>query len=204
MDKDEINLLIEELLRSAERWTDLSIDSLYRSADLGARNSDREFNLILALTSLCVAFLTIVLPITQNGQSLLLLISGISFLLTAIIGIIILILTISRDKRLIKSDGDWEHKTFNKYLGQTVDIRSKLFDYKKSPNDNLLAEIRSEIEKYFQEREELDTQIEQRKSVKENEISAIALKYLGLFFSIFFTLSIFVLAVWLFFGLNYS
>ena len=196
MEKEDIDLALEEFTRSVEGWTKLIFDTVYRTFDLSTRNSEREFNLYLAMTSLSVAFLTIVIPIIKDFISLSLIIATFFALSTAILGIMTLRLTIKRDQRIIKEDGDWEHDKLKDYLSQNVSIRGKLYDYKKKPKDNLWDEIITDVKNYFESRKELNAEAEKRQLAKDKEPSAIQLRYLKIAFWWSIYLSLFFLILW--------
>jgi len=204
MDEEELKLYIEEFSRSADRWTDLALDSVYRSFDLQQKNSDREFNLLLNITSISTVFLAIVIPLIRNSlsASIILSLATIYFFLASILGVILLISTVKRDKRLINEDSQWEYKNLRKYLDKVMAIRSELYDYKKSPSEKFWIDIQEHIKEYFSSRNELNVEVEKRKIVKEKETSAVILQYLKIFFWSFFAFSIFLLAIWLLFQVS--
>lgn len=197
MDKEDLELLIKEFSYSAEKWTELGIESIYRSSDLQVHNAEREFNLFLNITTLSVAFLTIVVPLIRDSLSVILFLAIFFFLFTSILGIIILKLTIKRDKRLIEENKNWEYKASKKYLQLAVDIRSKLYSYKKLQEEKLWNEIKSNVDDYFMSRSKLDDEAGGLKLAREKECSFVALKYLKILFWSGFILSILLLVVWI-------
>jgi len=197
MDKGDVELLIGELSNSSEKWTQLSIDSLYRSRDLHAHNNEREFNLFLNIITVSIAFLAIGVPLIKGPLSFPLFWAIGSFLLTSICGIIILIITIRRDRRLIKEDGDYEYKTLRGYLEKNISIQIKLHNYKNQPSETLWNEILSETDEYMNSRKKLDEDVKKRISDKEKELSNIVLKYLKIAFWCFFISSFIALGIWL-------
>jgi hypothetical protein len=196
MDVKDLDFLIEESSNSVERWTDLAFKALDRSFDLQTRNADRWFNLVLSITTISTAFFTIVAPLKSTPSETLTFTTYL-FLSTSILGIIILVATIKRDERLIIDDGIWEHGVMQGYLVQSLDMREKLYEYKKSPSPTLLAEIESTAEIYFGSRKGLDTEAEQRKKKKQGEPSAVLLKKLRRIFWTLLCLSYVFLIIWL-------
>lgn len=197
MEKEDIDLALEEFTNSVEGWTKLSLDTLYHTSDLDTRNSEREFNLYLAMTSLSVAFLTIVVPLIKDFISITLIITIFFAFTTTIFGITSLRLTIKRDKRLIKEDGDWEHSILKVYLSKNISIRSKLYDYKKRPENKLWEEITLDVKNYFESKKELNIEAEKRQLIKEKEPSAIQLHYLKISFWWSIYISLFFLILWI-------
>ena len=197
MDKQDIDLIIKELSGNSEKWTQLSIDSLYRSWDLQVHNNEREFNLFLNIVTISIAFLAIGVPLIRGSLSFFPIWMISSFLLTSICGIIVLIITIVRDRRLIKEDGEYEYNTFSGYLEKSVSIQIKLRDYKDKPSEDLWNKILSEGNEYMNSRKNLDNEVKQRQSRKEKELSFKVLKYLKLAFWCFFISSFIGLVIWL-------
>ncbi len=197
MDKEDVDLLIKELSGNAEKWTQLSIEGLYRTFDLEVRNNEREFNLYLNIATISVAFLAIGAPLIRDSLSFYLLWAIISFLLSSIIGIVILVITIKRDRRWIGDDGKYEYSTFRGYLEKNVSIQNKLYDYKETSDAELWNTILSEMSEYMNSRKNLYGEVEQRKLKKEKEISFIALKYLKIAFWCCFISAFMGLAIWL-------
>ena len=95
MDKDDVDLLIQEFSKTTDHWTSLGLQSLSRFFELSTRNAEREFNLFLSITTLSAAFLAIAVPLIRDSISASLVLAVIAFLGTAILGIIILLLTMA-------------------------------------------------------------------------------------------------------------
>lgn len=195
--EEDIDLYIAEFSNTAERWTELTLQSLYRTFELNVKNSEREFNVFLGITSISAAFLTIVAPLIRDALSTLLVLSISFFLLTFLLGLSILLTTIWRDKRLIKTDGDWEHKTYSKFLNESTAIRLKLYDHKRDPGKTPWGEIVSQIESYIDLKDKIKPEADERQRKKEMEPSAILLRRLKAVFWISLSLSLVFLIYWL-------
>jgi hypothetical protein len=197
MDKENVDLLIKELSGNSEKWTKLSIDTLYRSWDLQVHNNEREFNLFLNIVTISIAFLTIGVPLIKGSFSSFLLWAIVSLLLTSICGISVLVITIVRDRRLIKTDSDFEYNTFRGYLEKDVSIQTKLYDYKETHSEDLWNKILLEADEYMNSRKSLNDEVKQRMADKEKELSFKILKYLRIAFWCFFISAFIVLGIWL-------
>jgi hypothetical protein len=197
MDKENWEYILEEITSSVDRWSELALQALNRGMELNNRNSDREFNLYLAATSLSAAFLTIVVPLLKNDLSIPLIFAAFFSLITTIMGIASLMVTIARDKRLVNEDALWEHSVIKRYLDQAVAIRAKLYEYKKKQSDELWDKITSEFEQYFNSRKGLSQEADERKLQKSREPVAIWLKRSAMAFWISAALTVLFLVVWL-------
>lgn len=188
MDEQDIDWLIQDTAKEGEKWTELSLGSVLRTAELKYKNVDRQFNLVLALTSISVAFLTLVFP-NSVDRSPSLIWAGLFSILTSVIGIILLVCTISRDDKKIDSDGKWELDTFQNFQTETADILSTLREYKKTPDPSLEEKLRKKFADHMSGSKKIHEQSSTRKEEKAKEVQVRILKILHSSFWIFFTLS---------------
>ena len=171
MDQDKLNLLIKEFSGAVEHWTDFGLSTVNRNYELNLRNSEREFNLILNMSTLAAAFLAIALPIAEKfATSGMINVITILFLGSSILGVFSLLITIQRDKEHIQKDYDWEYGLVKGYLEQAIEIRDSLYEFNKNKSLTLLPIITDRINKYFEERKKLKIEADQRKIKKEKEI----------------------------------
>lgn len=199
-DKEDLELYIAEFFNTSEKWTGQSFQSIQRSFDLSVRNGDREFNLFLSLTTLSAAFLTIVAPLIKDSLSLPLILTIVLFLLSTLLGIIILWTTIKHDQRLIDADAKWEHNILQDYLNRTTKIRLDLHDYRKDPKPEVWqTTLGPQITEYFSQRQKLHDDFEARQAQKEQECSSKILRFSRKLFWITFILALAALVFWLVF-----
>jgi ABC-type Fe3+ transport system permease subunit len=192
-----IDLIISEFAKNREQWANVGLQAAYRYEDLTIRNLDRQFNLVLGLTTISAAFLTIVAPLIKHPFSHSLIFATYSFVTVAALGVIILIITIQRDKRLIAEDRAWEHQIYGAYLDQCVAIYSKAYDYREKPDAELLLKLNIDVINYFAMQKKTNQDAEDRQTTRSGEFSARALRRLeNLFWLLLCTAALF-LFVWL-------
>ncbi|MGC9602793.1 MAG: hypothetical protein ABSE76_03620 [Minisyncoccia bacterium] len=131
MDEDEEKLrlaLLEEFANSKERWTDQRLKVIERANDMQIGVSERNFQLILALVTMSVAFLTIVNPLVQNSLKVALLVPMIFAFIAALVGITQLLLTTWWDRKCIAEDGEWGSMAYGRYQNLAGEIYANLYE----------------------------------------------------------------------------
>ena len=197
MEDKDIDLLIQQFSTSADRWTEQLFDSTARHSNMTLKNVDRGFNLTLTLTSISCAFLAIAVPLIKGDLSFVIDMTIVCFLLNAIIGVVGLVITIRRDKKILPENFDWERGVLNGYQKQATDIRLKLFSYKEHKTPQLLAEVISDAKAYFSEKEKLEAAANERSMMQLKEPSAMALKHMNSAFWASFIIAVLSLTIWL-------
>ncbi len=201
MISNELDNLIAVFSETSDNWTQQLISLSQKTADLQYRNADRGFNLVLALSSISVAFLTVVAPTIQIGHSRVLILTVVFFILTTLCGIVILAMVIERDKKSILSDDKWERELLVKFQQGAISICNKLSAIKRKQDQKLDKEIISEIENYFAQKDELKAAVKERQEAKNRQLDFKILKSLNIFFVISFIIAIILLS-WGYLELN--
>ena len=160
-DREKLRLaLLEEFGHAKERWTDVRLELGRRSNDMQIGVSERNFQLILALVSISVVFLTIVIPIAHTQSSIspssLILPTAFSFF-AIIIGIANLFMTTWWDRQCIADDGKWGIESYGRYHRSANEIYSDLYmgsvpKDKIESYEKLFEEIPKEAQKRSEER----------------------------------------------------
>lgn len=187
--------LLEEFGHARERWTDVRLELGSRANDMQIGVSERNFQLILALVSISVVFLTIAIPsaYAQSASrfSSLLVPSIVSFLAT-IIGIIQLFLTTWWDRQCIAEDGKWGLDSYGRYHRSANEIYADL--YKGSiPRDKIenYGKLFECIPREGQERVE-----KRNRSSLNRAINFLFYLFLAMFVWGFISLLVAVLPLW--------
>jgi hypothetical protein len=195
MTPEDRQFALEEFGKTRERWTDLQLQTIFRNNDLLIKTGDREFDLILALTSISVAFLTVVVPLTapQNTLTSILLfkLSIVYFFACALTGIVHLLWVIYRDRTLLKEKADWEMGQLKSFQNKTNAIYEKLLSNQDIPNE--------EMEGVVSQNETLKSEAKARQDIIDKKPSTMILNLLHrLFFGLFFAGFIFLFSfLWL-------
>jgi len=129
MNEKELELLIDEAAKTKETWTQLALQSIIRFHDNKNNNSERLFNLILALSSISVAFLAIVVPLIKGGSWALGMSTILPFLSTAIFGVVSLIIVLKIDDSSLDEIGQMEDEVLEDFQNKSNDIYLKLIKY---------------------------------------------------------------------------
>lgn len=192
----ELDLYISEFTSSKDNWTNLSLEQLSKSYQLEINNSNREFNLTLHITTISAAFLTVVVPLIDTEMSGFLVIAEKAFLATLLFGILKLMITLSRDRRLIKEGQVWMHDKLMGYVSLASSICLDLYDYKRDRKSKSWSDIEVKIKKYFNSKEGLNEEVLKRENKKAKEFSAIVgLCFYWLFWA-GFGIALFSLTFW--------
>lgn len=197
MNTDDIDLLIGEFSKNEGRWTDLALQRIVQNAEIKIRIKDRYFHLVLSLTSICAAFLTIVTPLLLGLISRQLILVIVFFLITFCLGIIFLFMIIMRDKKLAKENGDWEEKNLKEYQQMSIDITTKLRQFRVKQDQDLLTNIEKMIQGYYDKKDELSTSAEKIEHQRKQQFSYRFISFLQILFWYFLVLSIVSMGIWL-------
>lgn len=200
MDEEDINFGIEEYSRTRDVFTQIALQSLLRSDEVEEGYTIKKLDLFISLTTLSVAFLTIVIPLTRSSlpASTLSIWMAILFLITSISGILLSILTIKRKIKITKEDSTRKHKIFNGFISEAVDIILGMQDYKKNRKHEIFEAVRNKMEELENSRKNLHIDEKKWHSEKEKECLAIVLKYLETIFWAAFSFANVLFIVWLF------
>lgn len=173
MNKEDIELSKQEFTRDRDLWTDLLLKRGFYYADLLTRVTDRQINHILTLTTIAVALISIVIPITNIPFF-----SIIPFTLLSIsifLGTGLVLYTIFHDKNGIPKTRDAELQVYSKF--QSAANRN----FNKAYSGNLSWK---DVEDYFDLRKEIEQDISRSKpnKIRERFIDAIYISFLCTFF----------------------
>ncbi len=183
MTPEERQFALEEFGRTRERWTDLQLQTTLRNSDLLVKTGDREFDLILALASISVAFITVVVPLTAPKSSvagiLLFNFSLVYFFACALTGIVQLLWLIYRDRKYLKKRDAWEMEQLKIFQKKTDAIYDKL-----RKNEDITDE---EMEGFLTQNEATKKGAKDRQDELDKKFSTRILNLLHrLFFGLFF------------------
>ncbi len=197
MNEDDINFAIEEFSRTRDIFTQIAKESLFYADELEEQYTIKKLDLFIGLTTISVAFLTIVTPFMKDTLSVTLIITAILFLIASICGIFLSILTVKYKIKIIKEDAIRKHKIFTKFISKNVDIISNMRDYKKDRKHETFVTVDDQMEELENLRKNLYVDDEKWKHEKENEPSAILLKHLETIFWTAFSLAGLLFIIWL-------
>lgn len=190
---DSLNGVIGQLKQSQEMRMEGALRSIDLLLDLSVRNLDREFNLILSLNAISVAFFTIAAPLLRDTASIFLNFATLFFLLTAVLGTILLISTILDQQYFLDKNEHWQSVSFTELQEKEHDILVKLIGFRNG--------------KEFPEKEIMDhiTDFEDDAGLvgfskvmkfREKKLSSTALRYCKVPFWISLVISILFLILW--------
>lgn len=179
-DEKTKSLLIEQFATARDRWTDQRLLIGQRSNDLQVGVSERNFQLVLALVSISVAFLTIVIPIAQDNFQNSLFFPTIFSFLAALIGIVHLFLGAWWDRKVIPEDSKFYIDIFGEFQDSATKIYNKLY----------LDEIpKDDIEAHTKLHDNVGKRIQERKDEREKSYIPRLINFLYYAFLVIFAIS---------------
>jgi hypothetical protein len=183
MTPEERQFALEEFSRTRERWTDLQLQTTFRNSDLLIKTGDREFDLILALASISVAFITVVVPLTASKSSivaiLLFNLSLVYFFTCALTGIVQLLWLIYHDRKYLKERDSWEMEQLKIFQEKTGAIYEKLRNNQDVTDKEMMSVLA--------QNEATKKEAKDKQDALDKKISTRVLNLLHrLFFSLFF------------------
>jgi hypothetical protein len=183
MTPEERRFALEEFGRTRERWTDLQLQTTFRNSDLLIKTGDREFDLILALASISVAFITVVVPLTASKSSivaiLLFNLSLVYFFTCALTGIVQLLWLIYHDRKYLKERDSWEMEQLKIFQEKTGAIYEKLRNNQDVTDKEMMSVLA--------QNEATKKEAKDKQDALDKKISTRVLNLLHrLFFSLFF------------------
>jgi hypothetical protein len=183
MTPEERRFALEEFGRTRERWTDLQLQTTFRNSDLLIKTGDREFDLILALASISVAFITVVVPLTASKSSivaiLLFNLSLVYFFTCALTGIVQLLWLIYHDRKYLKERDSWEMEQLKIFQEKTDAIYEKLRNNQDVTDKEMMSVLA--------QNEATKKEAKDKQDALDKKISTRVLNLLHrLFFSLFF------------------
>jgi hypothetical protein len=183
MTPEERQFALEEFSRTRERWTDLQLQTTFRNSDLLIKTGDREFDLILALASISVAFITVVVPLTASKSSivaiLLFNLSLVYFFTCALTGIVQLLWLIYHDRKYLKERDSWEMEQLKIFQEKTDAIYEKLRNNQDVTDKEMMSVLA--------QNEATKKEAKDKQDALDKKISTRVLNLLHrLFFSLFF------------------
>ncbi len=194
MNQEDVNLIKKEFNQDRNRWTDIILQRTFFWSDLRIKLAEREFQFILFLTTISIAFISIVLPLLLNSEYGISKITIFGFLIASLLGFIKLLSSLYIDRKEIPKVEKIEMDYFKKCQKLAVQI------YGKIAIENVISEeTKREIEEYSNLREEPDKMAAARKKEKNFIVKLLSIVlFLFLFsFSAAF-ISLFIELVYLF------
>jgi len=184
MNKVDLELAKQEFNRDRNIWTDLLLTRRFWYQDLLTRIADRQMTHILTLSSIAIAIISIIFPITDEGTFL----STFSFLIlsiSALIGTILVLWTIFHDQKRLPIMRDEELGAYEKFH------KAALENYNKALLGNI---TKKDIQDYFSLREQIKAKI---KALEDNKFirKLIGLSYIGFLIFFFLGMISFLLSV---------
>ena len=184
MTKDDLELAKQEFTRDRDLWTDLLLKRRFYYQDLLTRVTDRQVNHILTLTTIAVALISIVIPITNLPFFSIIPICLLS--LSIILGTSLVLYTIFHDKNGIPKTRDAEVEIYSKFQSAANSNFNKAYSGNLTWND---------VKDYFDLRKTIEEDLSKLKPNKILEklkdtvyISFLVTFFLGLiiFLGLFF------------------
>jgi len=197
MDEEDINFGIEEFSRTRDGFTQIALQSLLHSDDIEEGYAVKKLDLFISLTTLSVAFLTIVVPLMRNSLSGILILITILFFVTSLCGILLSIITIKRKVKITSEDASRKHNIFNGFIILAGDIILGMQDYKKDRKRETFEAVKNKIEELENSRKDLHIEDAKWHSEKEKECLAVVLKWLETIFWTAFSFAGVLFIVWL-------
>lgn len=173
MNKEDIELAKQEFTRDRDLWTDLLLKRRFYYQDLLTRVTDRQISHILTLTTIAVALVSIVIPITN-----LTFYSVIPFVLLSLsilLGTGLVLYTIFDDKNGIPKTRDAELKIYSKFQSAANSNFNKAYSGSLTWND---------VKDYFDLRKAIEEDLSKLKPNKilEKLKDAVYISFLVSFF----------------------
>lgn len=186
MKKEDIELAKQEFNRERERWTDLLLDRRFYYADLLTRIADRQINHILVLTTISVAIVSIVFPLTRF-----LIVPFILLVASIVLGTLLVLYTIFQDQKGVPLTRDRELKVYKKLQEASNKNYIKAYDGTLSYNDvhNYYYDLKQKILKELTE-------------IKASKLIPKITDILYIFFLVFFFLGLIYYFLFLIFYRN--
>lgn len=122
MDQQNLNLIKEEFDQNRKQWTNITLQRIFSYEDLKIRLAEREFQFTLFLTTIAIAFLSIILPLLLDSEYKISKITIIAFLCSSLFGFIRVFLSIIIDEKEIPKDEKSEIDYFTKCQKLAVKI----------------------------------------------------------------------------------
>jgi len=163
MNQVDLNLMKEEFNQDRNRWTDIILQRIFFYGDLKIKLAEREFQFILFLTTVSIAFISVVLPLLLNSDHKISKISIFAFMLASFFGFLRVFLSIIVDKKEIPKDEEFEIGYFKKCQKLAGQIYGKI-----TSGDITKKDIEKDVEMYASLGRGINIMGAQRKKEKDN------------------------------------
>lgn len=156
-------------------WLHQRADMSKRYSDAISVVSDRSFNLFLNITSIAVAFLAVVLPLTSNSSNLFYFTSYL-FFLEVVMGISLMLINVHFLEKDTLADAEWVDQCYEELIDKAAGLLLKAQSGTITQND---------LNDYWTVRDSLHNTIDQRNKERRKRLSNRILRRSWIFYVIF-------------------